>query len=197
MNSRARHIVLWTIASTIVVAADALAPEQIVRETTAEVIGRIRGDRATLAADPRNVQAMVRELILPHVDFDGMSRLVMAERWRELSAGEQACLTSGLRNRFTERYAGILLLYDDQAVSYAAAPAPAGQAAIVQTITLAHGPAAVITYRMQGQETGWRVVDLTVDGVSLVENYREQYRYEIGRVGLGDFLRTFPECRER
>jgi ABC-type transporter MlaC component len=114
-----------------------------------------------------------------------------------LSAGERACFRDGLRHHLVTRYAGLLRLYDEQAVSYASSPGSDGRGTVVQTIAVAEGPPLVIGYRMQAAGEVWRVVDFTVDGESLVEGYRDQYRYEIGRIGLGDFLRSFEACRER
>ncbi len=167
------------------------------RATTAEVVTRLRAERAALSADPARLQQLVEELILPHVDFVTMAELVLAPRWSELSAGERACFRSGLRQHLVTRYAGLLRLYDEQAVSYARTPGSDGRGTVVQTIAVAEGPPLVIGYRMQAAGEVWRVVDFTVDGESLVEGYRDQYRYEIGRVGIGDFLRSFDTCRER
>lgn len=171
--------------------------EDVVRATTGEVVTRLRAERAALSADPARLQQLVEELILPHVDFVTMAELVLAPRWSELSAGERACFRSGLRQHLVTRYAGLLRLYDEQAVSYASTPGSDGRGTVVQTIAVAEGPPLVIGYRMQAAGEVWRVVDFTVDGESLVEGYRDQYRYEIGRVGIGDFLRSFDTCRER
>lgn len=177
--------------------AAAAGPEQIVRDTTAEVVQRLTTERAAMASNPKRLQGLVDELILPHVDFARMTALVMDERWAELSKGEQACLIKGLRERLVERYAGILMLYDEQAVRYSDGPMSDDSATVTQTIAVANGAPAVIGYRMQKVDDTWRVVDFTVDAVSLVGGYREQFRYEMGRVGLGDFLRSFPACRDR
>ena len=171
--------------------------EDVVRATTDEVVTRLRAERAALSADPARLRQLVEELILPHVDFVTMAEFVLAPRWSELSAGERACFRSGLRQHLVTRYAGLLRLYDEQAVSYATTPGSDGRGTVVQTIALAEGPPLVIGYRMQAAGEVWRVVDFTVDGESLVEGYRDQYRYEIGRVGIGDFLRSFDTCRER
>lgn len=171
--------------------------EDTVRATTAAVVARLRDERAAITADPARLEQLAAAMILPRVDFTTLAELVLATRWAELSDGERGCFADGLRARLLTRYAGLLRLYDDQAVSYATAADGAGRSTVTQTIALADSMPLVLGYRMHVVDDAWQVVDLTVDGESLVAGYRDQFRYDIGRLGLGDFLRTFPACRER
>ncbi|HSR63786.1 MAG TPA: ABC transporter substrate-binding protein, partial [Gammaproteobacteria bacterium] len=107
------------------------------RKTTMEVLERLEMDRDTLATHPEHIQIVVRDLITPHFDFNTMTRLALGDYWKNISESRHSCLISGFRNLLVERYADILLGYNNQMITYEAV-GPVGKRDFVkirQTIT--------------------------------------------------------------
>jgi len=170
-----------------------ITPEETVRETTEEVLARLDKDRVELAAHPDYLQVLVQELIIPHFDFDTMARLVLRRYWKDINDSDQIRFTSGFRDLLVKRYAYILLSYRDHSITYEPVQ-PMGKRGYVivkQTITSEGRPPLPIEYPMRPLEDGWKVIDLVVDGISLVTNYRKVFQEEINKKGLEDFIRGF------
>jgi phospholipid transport system substrate-binding protein len=102
----------------------------------------------------------------------------------------------GFRNLLVERYASILLSYNNQSITYDP-PTPIGEQGymnIRQTISRDGEKPLPIDYPMRPDEKGWKVVDLVIDGVSLLKSYHNTFNGEIKTLGLEEFIRSFPEC---
>ena len=184
-------IALMLISSGL--SATHITPEDTVRDTTEEVLARLETGRADLEAHPEHLQLLVQELITPHFDFDTMARLVLGRYWRNISNDEQIRFISGFRDLLVERYAYILLSYRDHSITYEPVQ-PMGERGYVivkQIITSEDRPPLPIEYPMRPLEDGWKVIDLIVDGISLVRNYRKTFQEEINKKGLEDFIRDF------
>lgn len=174
----------------------ATSAEDTIRDTTQKVLKRLANEHHKLETNPEYLQTLVRELIIPQFDFDKMSRLVLGNKWDEIDKQSQACFTRGFSNVLVERYADILLSYDNQTITYTPAKplGDQGYLSVRQTISLTGARPLPVDYPLRREGDNWRVVDIIVDGASLVRNYRGIYQYEINRDGLESFIQSFPEC---
>lgn len=176
--------------------AFAQTPDQIVLETTREVLDRLQNDREELEADPGHIKVIVRDLIVPHMDFDTMSGLALGREWNILSREVKTCFSNGFRNLLVERYSHILLSYRNQDISYQPARGigEKGYMSVVQTLTRDDKKPLTIGYPMRPTGESWQVVDLVIDDVSLIRSYRMMFEKEINTIGLADFIYSFQEC---
>jgi len=177
--------------------AHALSPEEVVRETTREVLNRLEMDKDRLADKPDYIKVIVRELIIPHMDFPTMTGLVLGKNWNILSGDVKDCFSKGFRNLLVERYSHILLSYRNQNISYQPAVPIGSQGyySVTQILTRPDRKPLTISYPMRPDEDSWSVVDLVIDDVSLVRSYRMMFESEIKQQGLADFIYSFQECK--
>lgn len=172
------------------------SPEDTVREATEEVLRWLESERDELRADPEYLRILVEELIVPHFDFRTMSRLVLEQHWWQIDEAERTCFARGFRNLLVERYAAILLSYNNHVITYdpAVSIGELGYMSVRQTISRDGAKPLPIEYPMRPDDQGWRVVDLIVDGVSLLVSYRQTFHDEIKTQGLDGFIHSFPDC---
>lgn len=173
-----------------------LTADEIVYETTQEILDQLEIDKERLKTDPEYIQVIVRELIVPHMDFNTMSALALGDHWNKLSNTEQACFSNAFKNLLVERYAYILLSYRNQNIHYQSAK-PIGEndyVSIRQTLTRPDVKPLTLEYPMRPENNTWKVVDLVVDDVSLIRNYRKMFNKEIRQQGFSGFIKTFQEC---
>lgn len=173
-----------------------LTADEIVYETTQEVLNRLEIDKDRLQTEKKYIKVIVRELIMPHMDFNTMSALALGDNWEILNRGRQACLSRGFKNLLVERYAHVLLSYRDHDIYYQTAKSIGEKdyVSLIQTLTRPEKKASTIEYRMHPDGDSWKVADLLIDDVSLIRNYRKIFHKEIKQNGLVDFIKSFKEC---
>jgi len=165
----------------------ATAPADVVRNTTEAVIERIQSNQERLRDNPEAVADVVRDLVLPEFDFKLMSQLVLAQAWRDASDDQKARFQEQFKELLIGTYGNSLAKYSGQEIVYK--PVHAADDATRVTVPVEvqpdDGPAVPIAYRLFQKDSGqWQVFDVSVDGVSLVQNYRGSFQSDIRRNGL-------------
>jgi len=195
-SSRPTLLALWLAiaASAAAIAAD-LAPDELVRKVTAEVMDAVGRDRASRPVDRTAAIAIAEEKILPHVDFAEATRLAMGRSWRLATPAEQATLVGEFRTLLVRSYATALEgLRDQQVEQDPLRMSPGGTEVRVRDRFIKSGtPAVTIDYQMRKTADGWKVYDIVVDGISLVLNYRDSFEHEIRRTGVAGLIATLQE----
>lgn len=192
-SSRLAFLALWLAAAipAAAIAAD-LAPDELVRKVTAEVMDAVGRDRASRPADRTAAIAIAEEKILPHVDFAEATRLAMGRSWRLATPAQQAALVSEFRTLLVRTYATALEGLRDQRVEQdPLRMSPADVEVRVRDRFIKSGtPAVTIDYQMRKTADGWKVYDIVVDGMSLVLNYRDSFEHEVRRTGVDGLIAT-------
>lgn len=197
--NRIYRLRLKIIAATLLLlyfnVAFALTADEIVYETTQEVLKQLEINKDKLKDEPEYIQVIVRELIIPHMDFDTMSALALGDSWNKLSAIEQDCFSNAFKNLLVERYAYILLSYRNQDIQYQSAKSIGEKdyVSIKQTLTRPNVKPLTLEYPMRPDNDTWKVVDLVVDDVSLIRNYRKMFNKEIRQQGFEEFIKSFEK----
>jgi phospholipid transport system substrate-binding protein len=175
-------------------AAD-LAPAELVRKVTAEVMDAVGRDKAAAPVDRKKAIAIAEEKILPHVDFDEATRLAMGRSWRLATPAQQAALVTEFRTLLVRTYATALEGLRDQRVEQDPVrmlPADV-EVRVRDRFSKSGAPAVTIDYQMRRTPEGWKVYDIVVDGMSLVLNYRDSFDHEIRRSGIDGLIAALRE----
>ncbi len=198
---------LWTgalLALTLAVAPahaqDPQEAQQLVQQTAEKVLDRLKQDQERLKANPDLIYPLVEDIVLPHFDFARMSQWVLGKHWRSADAGQRERFTNEFRDLLVRTYAKALLEYTDQTIEYL--PLLAGdntERVVVRTQIVQKGSAypIPINYNMYHRKDGWKVYDISVDGVSLVSNYRTSFASEIRTGGIDDLIAKLESRNKR
>jgi phospholipid transport system substrate-binding protein len=175
------------LAAPAVASADA---EEIVRQTSDQMLTELKERKQELQASPSKIYALVEHIVLPRFDFERMSRLVLGKHWPRASEGEQEAFVRVFRELLVRTYATALLNYSGQEIVYLPSHKAAdGKEVTVNTKVQATGaPAIPINYRLYLNGKEWQVYDLSIDGVSLVSNYRSTFSSQIKRYKLSGLI---------
>lgn len=165
-------------------------PQQLVKRVTDQTLARLQTERAALKADPRKIYPLVEDLVLPHFDFTRMSAWVLGRYWRTATPAQRSQFTQQFRSLLVRTYAVALLEYSGQTVSYMPTRmSESGRSALVRTTIAQPGQAPVsLDYALYWHGDQWLVYDITVEGVSLVTNYRSSFAAQIGESGLDSLI---------
>lgn len=168
---------------------------EVVKDTADEVLERLRADKEKLEQDSDQIYALVYEMIIPHFDFKGMSKWVLGRNWRQASEEQREQFTKEFQTLLVRTYAKALLEYSDEDIKYAPVQEKEGAKLVkVQTEVKQSSSSNIpINYTMHQVDGEWKVVDVSVNGVSLVSTYRGSFASEVRRNGMEGLLEKLAE----
>jgi phospholipid transport system substrate-binding protein len=172
------------------------APVVLIKTTSDEVLAAIKDNSEKIKTDPKLVSGLVEKMVLPHIDFQTMSKLVLAVNWRKASATQQAAFTQEFRELLVRTYSKSLGEYDGQKVTYfPMRPETDPKEALVRTeIQAKSGMPIPVAYRLRKNEQGaWKIIDLVIDEISLVTNYRNTFAQDVQRVGIDGLIKQLRQ----
>ena len=172
----------------------------VVKSTADNVLERIIKDREELESHPERIYDLINELVIPHFDFQSMSRWVLGTTWKDASEAQRDAFIEQFKTLLVRTYAKALLEYSDEEIKYLDTTESANAKLVtVSTEMRGGGGASVIpiNYRLHAPDGGeWKVVDVTVDGISLISTYRGSFRSEINKNGLDSLIVKLTERNE-
>jgi len=192
-------ICVWLVLSLNTAQAAIQTAKEVVMNTADAVLERLTTEREALDADPGKIYGLVNEVVIPHFDFISMSKWVLGKtNWHGASEGQREQFIGEFRTLLVRTYAKALLEYSEQAIEYLPTEDnPNSNLVVVKTkINQAGSDAVPIDYRMHVSGGEWKVVDIVVDGVSLVATYRGSFASEIKKRGLDSLISKLSQRNE-
>ncbi len=186
---------LAAIMATAAAAGADIAPDQLAKTTTEEVLTLIRQDKELQSGNQKKLLSLVEAKVLPHFDFIRMTRLAVGKNWRQATPAQQQSLVNEFRTLLVRTYTTAFRSYKNQTVEFKPfkmAPEDTDVTVKTQIIQPGAQPLAV-DYSMQKTPAGWKVYDVVIEGVSLVTNYRGTFTTEIQKSGIDGLIQTLAE----
>jgi phospholipid transport system substrate-binding protein len=181
------------LAVPVLTQAQDLAPDALAKKVTDEVLTVLRADKDIQAGNTKKVLDLVEAKILPHFNFARMTRLAVGAPWRQASGAQQQSLTNEFRTLLVNTYTSAFTQYRDQVIEYRPLKmAPADTEVVVRSLIKQKTGADPIdiNYNMEKTDSGWKVYDVVIAGVSLVQNYRSSFNSEIQKSGVDGLIAT-------
>ncbi len=190
-----RFIVLIVALAGFQGVAAATTPDEVVKMTANGVIERIKQEQDLLKEDPDKLYALIDELVIPNFDFISMSKWVLGKNWKAASDAQRTEFVEQFKTLLVNTYAKALLEYSDQEITFFPSESTdRPNLAVVRTeLTSSGAQPFPVAYRMYQKNERWRVVDVTVDGVSLVSTYRGSFATQIKKEGFDSLLKQLAD----
>jgi len=189
-------LVLTALAVPAVHAEDE-APDALIKRLSADVLETIKNDKAIRAGDMARVVALVDARIMPNVNFQRMTASAVGPAWRKATPEQQKRLQDEFKTLLVRTYAGALAQVTDQTITMKPLRAAAeDKEVLVRSEIRGGGDTIQLDYRLEktpGEGAGWRIYNLNVLGVWLVETYRSQFAQEINAKGVDGLITTLTE----
>lgn len=176
-------------------AAEMVAPDALAKSVTDEVLAIIRADKDIQSGNQRKVLDLVESKVVPHFNFQHMAQLAMGKNWRQASAEQQKVLTHEFRILLVRTYTAAFTQYKNQTVEYRPLRlAPDETDAVVKSLVKQpSGQPIAIDYGMEKTDRGWKVYNVKIEGISLVENYRNTFNSEVQKSGVDGLIKSLAE----
>lgn len=188
-----KKIIALIFATLVAVTAQAQeAPDVLIKQVTEDVLEIVRNDKDIQSGNTQKAIDLVDKKVLPHFDFLHMTALALGKDWRKATSQQQQQLTAEFKTLLVRTYSNALTGYKNQKVVYKPFKMNAGETdVLVRTEVLQPGSKAVqLDYSLEKKESGWKVYDVTVAGISLVTNYRDQFAQEVRNGGVDGLIAT-------
>ena len=188
---------LLSLATQGYAQVDQSDPQALIQTATQQVLNEIHAHAIEQDDIPHIVDIVNRD-ILPYTDFRRTTALVMGRYWKTATPAQQREVTEQFKNLLIFTYSGAVgQLRTDQQITYPPSRiAPTDTDAVVRTITLRNGEPAEIDYRLYQTPSGWRLYDLNVLGVWLVQTYRQQFSDMIRQNGVDGLIQSLTARNE-
>lgn len=206
MNSTAtlqrRHLGRLALASALLFSAAAFfvsparaadeAPDALVQRISGDVLDTIKADKSIKAGDINKIMVLVDSKIMPNVNFQRMTASAVGPAWRQATPEQQKRLQEEFKTLLVRTYAGALDQVSNQTVSVRPfRGSPDDKDVLVRTEIRGGGDPVQLDYRLEktpGEGSGWKVYNLNVLGVWLVDTYRTQFAQQINSQGIDGLI---------
>lgn len=172
------------------------APQDFVDAVASTALEAVKGDAAARQGDREAVKALIETYVLPYVNFEKTTRLAAARHWRTATPEQRQNLVNAFKNTLIRTYSGALAKVDDRS-SISMQPFrgdPTANDVVVRSlINQSDGPAVAVDYRLEKTPEGWKVYDLNVENIWLIQNYRNQFNDQISQNGIDGLINALNQ----
>ena len=169
-----------------------LAPDQLIKNVSGEVLDIVRKDKEIQSGNQKKVGELIDAKVLPHFNFAHMTQLALARDWRVATPAQQKALTDEFRTLLVRTYSKALTEYKNQKIEFKPFALKNGETDVKVRSQIIQSGAKPITldYYLELMPQGWKVYDIEVSGISLVTNYRDSFASEVRNNGIDGLITT-------
>lgn len=168
------------------------APNEFVQQVADQVLAALKADSAVKAGDTTRINQIVDELILPYVNFEKTTRLAAGRNWRDATAEQKAALIKAFRGTLSRTYSGAFTRVDAgtsmKTLAFRGDAAASDVVVKSQVMQSTNTQPIALDYRLEKTNEGWKIYDLNVENIWLIENYRNQFTQEISKSGIDGLI---------
>ena len=165
-------------------------PDVVISGTVDKVLTELEANRSGFNEDPKKLYDMVEQYVLPVVDVEKVSKLVIGKYWRRSTPEQRDKFISEFKTFLMKSYAQGLFQYSGQKITYQ--PARYNEKkdkAIVDAILQSSDRNIPVAFKLQqGEDDSWRIYNVVADGINLITNFRTSYTSIIQRQGMDGLI---------
>ena len=169
-------------------------PDALIKTVVTDVMASVKADPDIQKGNIPKIVDLVEKKIVPYTDMRRTTEMAMGPNWKKATPEQQAQLTSEFKNLLIRTYSGALSQLRDQTVQFKALrAAPDDKEVVVKTVVLGRGDPVPLDYRLEKTASGWKVYDMNIMGVWLVEAYRNQFSNQISQNGIEGLVKFLQD----
>lgn len=184
----------FALASTAVAHAAPVAPDALVRQVSTGIIDAAKADKSLKTGDIRPILALVETQVMPHVDAETVTRSAVGPQWRGATPEQRKRLQDEFKILLVRVYGGAISQLGEQTVEITKTlPVPGSEQVVVQSEMRGKGEPIKLDYRLRKDGETWKVIDVNIGGLWLVQNYRTQFAQELTKGGVDGLISALAE----
>ena len=175
-------------------AVDQSTPDGLIKTVVSDVMASVKSDPEIQKGNIPRIVDLVEKKIVPYTDMRRTTEMAMGQNWKKASPEQQTQLVSEFKNLLIRTYSGALSQLRDQTIQFKPLrAAPDDKEVIVKTVVIGRGDPVPLDYRLEKTASGWRVYDMNIMGVWLVEAYRNQFASQISQNGVEGLVKFLQD----
>ncbi len=187
----AAMLAMGTLGAALPARAAGETPDALIKRVSTDVLETIKKDPSLREGDVSKVNALVNDKVMPYVNFRRMTSASVGPAWRPATPAQREKLETEFKALLIRTYSGALTQVSNQTINVKPLRAAAGDTdVLVRTEVLGRGEPVQLDYRLEKSGDGWKIYNLNVLGVWLVETYRNQFSQEINARGIDGLIET-------
>ena len=185
---------LLMVGSALAQTSDQLSPDGLIKTVVSDVMASVKSDPEIQKGNIPRIVDLVEKKIVPYTDMRRTTEMAMGPNWKKASPEQQTQLVSEFKSLLIRTYSGALSQLRDQTMQFKALrAAPDDKEVVVKTVVLGRGDPVPLDYRLEKTANGWKVYDMNIMGVWLVEAYRNQFANQISQNGIEGLIKFLQE----
>jgi phospholipid transport system substrate-binding protein len=195
MKTRIAILASLMVVALAVRAQQDLGPEELVRKVTQDVLEAIRSDKQLAAGDRQKALKLAEEKVLPLIDFEEATRLAVGRAWAQATPEQKKKLVEEFRKMLVRTYSNAISAYEGQTMKVLPVRMKPGDTEVTvhNQYIRAGGKPLPVDYAMHRTDQGWKIYDITVEGVSLVLTYRSEFDALVKQSGVDGLIKRMEE----
>ncbi|MBV6272644.1 ABC transporter substrate-binding protein [Alcaligenaceae bacterium CGII-47] len=171
-------------------------PNDFMEAVANNMLNAVKNDTEARNGNTTRIHALVEQYALPYIDMTKTTRLSTGRYWKQASAEQQRRLVDAFTGTLIRTYSGAFTRVDQiskiEILPFRGDP-EAKDAVVRSTLSQRNGPSAAVDYRLERTDAGWKIYDLNVEGIWLIQNYRNQFAQEINRNGIDGLIKALEQ----
>jgi len=175
-------------------AVDQSTPDGLIKTVVSDVMASVKSDPEIQKGNIPRIVDLVEKKIVPYTDMRRTTEMAMGQNWKKATPEQQTQLVSEFKNLLIRTYSGALSQLRDQTIQFKPLrAAPDDKEVVVKTVVIGRGDPVPLDYRLEKTANGWRVYDMNIMGVWLVEAYRNQFANQISQNGVEGLVKFLQD----
>ena len=175
-------------------AVDQSTPDGLIKTVVSDVMASVKSDPEIQKGNIPRIVDLVDKKIVPYTDMRRTTEMAMGPNWKKATPEQQAQLVSEFKNLLIRTYSGALSQLRDQTIQFKPLrAAPDDKEVVVKTVVIGRGDPIPLDYRLEKTANGWKVYDMNIMGVWLVEAYRNQFANQISQNGVEGLVKFLQD----
>ncbi len=173
------------------------APATFVQAVGSNALDIVKKEQDTIrSGDLAAINAIVDEHVLPYVNLEKTTRLAAGRYWRQATADQRTRLVDAFKGTLVRTYSSAFKRVDSRSrldILPFRGDASADDVVVRSLLQQSDAPAVAIDYRLENTAEGWKIYDLNVEGIWLIQNYRNQFAQQIAQSGIDGLIDTLNQ----
>lgn len=171
-------------------------PETVVTTASRNIVNALQKHHDELVTHPEKLYSLIENIVIPHFDVKAITRLVLGPQWRQATPEQRQRFTDAFKLLVINSYAKALLVHsndDIQVQPVRSSEQGSNRVSIHSVVKADNGKVISIDYRLRRKDGGWKIYDFTIEGMSLILNYKHSFSAQIQKKGLDGLIKSIDE----